>query len=73
MIREEDFPEECRIEGAREEETIILEVIEDIGNININGNGNKNNYYRLEIIIELFDFCFWMKFNNYLLHYLIIF
>ena len=36
MIREEDFPEECRIEGAREEETIILEVIEDIGNININ-------------------------------------
>lgn len=73
MIREEDFPEECRIEGAREEETIILEVIEDIGNININGNGNKNNYYGLEIIIELFDFCFWMKFNNYLLHYLIIF
>ena len=73
MIREEDFPEECRIEGAREEETIILEVIEDIGNININGNRNKNNYYGLEIIIELFDFCFWMKFNNYLLHYLIIF
>ena len=73
MIREEDFPDECRIEGAREEETIILEVIEDIGNININGNGNKNNYYGLEIIIELFDFCFWMKFNNYLLHYLIIF
>ena len=73
MIREEDFPEECRIEGAREEETIILEVIEDIGNININGNGNKNNYYGLEIIIELFDFCFWMKFNNYLLHYLIFF
>ena len=73
MIREEDFPEECRIEEAREEETIILEVIEDIGNININGNGNKNNYYGLEIIIELFDFCFWMKFNNYILHYLIIF
>ena len=73
MIREEDFPEECRIEGAREEETIILEVIEDIGNININGNGNKNNYYGLEIIIELIDFCFWMKFNIYLLHYLIIF
>jgi hypothetical protein len=73
MIREEDFPEECRIEGAREEETIILEVIEDIGNININGNGNKNNYYGLVIIIELFDFCFWMKFNNYLLHYLIFF
>ena len=71
MIREEDFQEECRIEGAREEETIILEVIEDIGNINIYGNGN--NYYGLEIIIELFDFCFWMKFNNYLLHYLIIF
>ena len=73
MIREEYFPEECRIEGAREEETIILEVIEDIGNINIYGNGNKNNYYGLEIIIELIDFCFWMKFNNYLLHYLIIF
>ena len=32
VIREEDFQEEIRIEGARQEEE-ILEVIEDIGNI----------------------------------------
>ena len=35
MIQEEDFREEFRIEGAREEERRILEVKGDIGNIKI--------------------------------------
>ena len=48
MIREEDFREEFRIEGAREEERRILEVIGDIGNIKI--------YWENGFIRELFDY-----------------
>ena len=47
MIHEEDFREEFRIEGAREEERRILEVIGDIGNIKFIWNG---------FIWELFDY-----------------
>ena len=48
MILEEDFREEFRIEGAREEERRILEVIGDIGNIKI--------YLENGFIRELFDY-----------------
>ena len=48
MIQEEDFREEFRIEGAREEERRILEVIGDIGNIKI--------YWENGFIRELFDY-----------------
>lgn len=51
VIREEDFREESRIEGARQEEE-IREVIEDIENIKYVMEGLFGDFGDLELFLD---------------------